>query len=396
MKAVICQNKTLAVVDRPDPVPAQGQAVLSVSRCGICGSDLHCKDHSDHWGGVMQRSGYRKFAQTDEEVIFGHEFCGEIVDYGPNTKRALKTGTRVVAMPVRQHPDQIDMVGLSTRSAGAYAEYVLAESKAMFPIPNGLADNLAALTEPMAVAWHAVRRGEVLKSGVAVVIGCGPVGLAVICLLKARGVKTVVASDFSPGRRALATRCGADVVIDAKSESPYKDWSDYGYIETLPAAFDLALGAIDQLNRLPIPWWHAWRMAEMLGATRPKAPVIFECVGSPGLLKHVINGAPLFSRIVVVGVCMAQDCIEPAMAINKEIDLRFVLGYTPLEFHDTLGMIAEGKVNCAPMLTGIVGLGGVDAAFKALGDPEMHAKILIDPRSTATSPEFLHVAGGGA
>jgi threonine dehydrogenase-like Zn-dependent dehydrogenase len=80
---------------------------------------------------------------------------------------------------------------------------------------------VAALTEPMAVAWHAVRRGDVGKGTVAIVIGCGPIGLAVILMLKARGVRTVVASDYSPGRRALAATCGADIVVDPARGSPY-------------------------------------------------------------------------------------------------------------------------------------------------------------------------------
>jgi len=91
----------------------------------------------------------------------------------------------------------------------------------MLPVPNGLPADLAALTEPMAVAWHAVRRGEVGRRQVAVVIGCGPVGLGVILMLKAHGVRTVVASDFSPGRRALAQTCGADVVVDPAEASPF-------------------------------------------------------------------------------------------------------------------------------------------------------------------------------
>jgi threonine dehydrogenase-like Zn-dependent dehydrogenase len=74
------------------------------------------------------------------------------------------------------------------------------------------------------------------------------------------------------------------------------------------------------------------------------------------------------------------------MAINKEIDLRFVLGYTPLEFRDTLHMLAEGKIDPRPLVTGTVGLDGVDAAFTALDDPEAHAKVLVDPRSAATAP----------
>jgi threonine dehydrogenase-like Zn-dependent dehydrogenase len=106
----------------------------------------------------------------------------------------------------------------------------------------------------------------------------------------------------------------------------------------------------------------------------------------PGVIESIIDGAPLFSRVVVVGVCVGGDQITPAMAINKEIDLRFVLGYTPLEFRDTLHMLADGKVDPRPLITGSVGLDGVDNAFTALASPERHAKILIDPRSAVVTP----------
>ena len=118
----------------------------------------------------------------------------------------------------------------------------------------------------------------------------------------------------------------------------------------------------------------------------PKRPVIFECVGVPGMISSIVDDAPLFSRVVVVGVCVGPDRFTPAMAINKEIDLRFVLAYTPLEYRDTLHMLAEGKLDPRPLITGTVGLDGVDAAFTALGDPETHAKVLIDPRSAAKAP----------
>jgi len=110
---------------------------------------------------------------------------------------------------------------------------------------------------------------------------------------------------------------------------------------------------------------------------------VFECVGVPGVIEQIISGAPLFSRVIVVGVCMGLDRIRPAMAINKEVDLRFVIGYTPPEFQETLHLLAEGKVNPAPLVTAEVGLSGVEAAFDALGDPEAHAKILIAPGSDA-------------
>ncbi|MGH2837470.1 MAG: zinc-binding dehydrogenase, partial [Thermoleophilaceae bacterium] len=104
------------------------------------------------------------------------------------------------------------------------------------------------------------------------------------------------------------------------------------------------------------------------------------------MIESIIDGTPLFSRVVVVGVCVGPDRFRPALAINKEIDLRFVIGYTPLEFRDTLHMLAEGDVDPRAMVTGAVGLDGVAAAFDALADPEAHAKILIDPRSGAAEP----------
>ena len=84
-----------------------------------------------------------------------------------------------------------------------------------------------------------------------------------------------------------------------------------------------------------------------------------------------------------MGVCMGTDQLRPTMALGKELDMRFVFGYTPLDFFDSLHMLANGKVNAAPLITGTVGLSGVAGAFTALGDPEKHAKVLIDPRSTA-------------
>lgn len=386
MRAVVCQSAELRVTELADPVPRPGQVVLHVERCGICGSDLHARHHCDHWADLMLRDGLRAFVRSTDDVVFGHEFCGTVLDYGPGSRRRHPAGTRVCAVPVQRHGDAVLLTGLAAASPGAYAERVLVEESLMMPVPNGLGADLAALTEPMAVAWHAIRRGEVGRKDVAVVIGCGPVGLGVICALKARGVAAIVASDFSAGRRELARRCGADVVVDPAEHSPFRDWKDYGFVGDLNQGLLMLLDAREQLGRLPVPWWHAWRVAEALGAAAPKRPVVFECVGMPGVLQGIIDGAPLASRVVVVGVCMKEDRIEPAVAINKEIDLRFVLGYTPLEFRDTLHAIAAGRLHCAPLITGRVGLGGVDAAFTALGDPERHAKILIDPSSAATTP----------
>lgn len=386
MRAVVCTHAELDVVDRPAPVPGPGQVLLEVERCGICGSDLHARHGIDAWADIADRVGYDRFGRASQQLVFGHEFSGAVAEHGPETRRDVATGASVVALPLIRNRHGVDTTGLSEHAPGAYAEQVVVQESLMLPVPNGLPADVAALTEPLAVAWHAVRRGEVGKRDAAIVIGCGPVGLGVILCLKAKGVRTVVAADFSPGRRALATRCGADVVVDPAETSPYAVAAEgHGHLTDAPAAFELALDTREKLGRLPVAWWHVWRLGEALGA-KPKHPVIFECVGVPGVIEGILDSAPLFSRVVVVGVCVGEDRFTPAMAINKEIDLRFVFAYDPAEFHDTLQMIAKGQVDPTPLITGTVGLAGVEAAFDALADPETHAKILIDPQSEATSP----------
>jgi len=385
MKAVVCENAKLEVAELPTPEPGKRQVVVDVSGCGICGSDLHARHHADEQADVLAEAGYDGFMRSDQRVVLGHEFCGEVVDYGPGSTRKVAIGTPVVALPLVRRGAEMHAIGLSASAPGAYAEQVVVEESLMFALPNGLSPALGVLTEPMAIGWHAVRRAEISKGDVAIVIGCGPVGLAVICMLKAQGVRTIVASDFSRGRRGLASACGADVVVDPSDGSPYETLGDRGYVKTVSDAAFGAVVTVEKLERLPVPWHHVWRVAEKLGA-KPKRPVIFECVGAPGIIDGIITSAPLFSRVVVVGVCMEPDQFRPVMAINKEIDLRFVVGYTPLEFRDTLYMLAGGKVNATPIVTGTVGLAGVEAAFEALGDPEQHAKIIIDPGSSATAP----------
>ena len=106
----------------------------------------------------------------------------------------------------------------------------------------------------------------------------------------------------------------------------------------------------------------------MLPALKPA--LIFECVGVPGLMQQVFEGAPRDARIVVVGVCMESDRSEPMLGILKELNVQYVLGYTPEEFAWSLRLIAEGKVDAASLVTGRVGIDGVAQAFADLANPE--------------------------
>ena len=205
----------------PAPVPGVGQLLVDVKRCGICGSDLHARRHADELADVLLLAGYDRYMRSNQPVVMGHEIYGTVAERGPQTRGKLKVGTPVVAIPLVRQGSKVDGIGLSMDAPGGYAEQVVVQESLTLAVPNGLSANLAALTEPMAVGWHAVNRGDVGKKDVAIVIGCGPVGLAVIAVLRARGVATIIASDPSVGRRTLATRVGAHIVVDPAQDSPF-------------------------------------------------------------------------------------------------------------------------------------------------------------------------------
>jgi threonine dehydrogenase-like Zn-dependent dehydrogenase len=119
-------------------------------------------------------------------------------------------------------------------------------------------------------------------------------------------------------------------------------------------------------------------MTRMMGKV-PRRAIIFECVGVPGVIQSLMEACPPGSQIIVAGVCMQPDTIEPFIAISKQIDFRFVLGYTPEEFAATLSDIAEGRIDVAPVITSAVGLDGVAKAFTDLADPERQVKIVVEP-----------------
>ncbi len=100
MKSLVCHNAELKLEDSLQLVPAKGQVLLEVVRCGICGSDLHMQHHCDHMHDLAARVGFNGVAKSSDKLVFGHEFCGKVLDYGPKTRRKLKADTLVCAMPL--------------------------------------------------------------------------------------------------------------------------------------------------------------------------------------------------------------------------------------------------------------------------------------------------------
>ncbi len=337
MKAAIFRGGDLVVDTLPDPVPAQGQVLVKTLACGICGSDLHAAKHAHRMAAVTKRIPGRVPMDLARDVVFGHEFCCEVLDYGPKTDKRIKPGTRVCSMPLMMEADGPKGMGYSNTYVGGYAERMVLSAPLMLEVPNGLPTEHAALTEPLAVGVHAVEKGNLTGDEAPLVVGCGPVGLAVIAALKLKGIHPIVAADFSPKRRELAVLMGADIAVDPAAESPYGKLA------------------------------------------ADKRAAVFECVGVPGLIQQVFEKAPRDARVIVVGVCMEPDTIEPLFAIFKELNLQFVLGYTPEEFARSLRLLAEGKVDAEALITGKVGLDGVKGAFEELGNPERHTKILVEP-----------------
>jgi 2-desacetyl-2-hydroxyethyl bacteriochlorophyllide A dehydrogenase len=336
MRAVVLRDGRMVYRDDvPEPVPESGQVLVGVKACGICGSDLHFAAHGAE---VLTMSG--KIAGSagmnldlDSDVFMGHEFSAEILEAGPDTE-AHPPGTLVTSIPVLLSAKGFEPIVYSNSTLGGYAERMLLSAPLLLRIPNGLDLKQAALTEPLAVGLHAVNKSNIAPGETALVLGCGPIGIAIIAALRTRGVETIVASDFSPKRRELASAMGAHRTLDAAQGSP----------------FDTV-----------------------------KPAVVFEAVGVPGIIDDVLLRARPGTRLVVAGVCMQPDTVHPFFAIAKEINVQFVLAYTPDEFADSLRALAEGEIDGTPLITGEVGMDGVGAAFDDLADPERHCKILVTP-----------------
>lgn len=342
MRAVIADTGVLRVDELDEPVMGPGHVLARPVACGICGSDLHALH-------------VQAEAPADlPPMVFGHEFCAEILDHGPGTEHRFPVGSLVCSVPFVDGPAGPELVGLTPNFPGGLAERFLLQESRLLAVPNGLDADRAAVTEPLAVGVHAVAAARLRPADVPLVLGCGPIGLSVIAALKSAGHAPVVASDYSPARRALAERNGADVIVDPAEDDPYVTWLDLAGPALPPSPL--------LTPQMPAP-----------------VTVVFDCVGKPGLTAQFIGAVPSHSRLVVVGVCAQPDSYVPVEAIQKELSMQYVFAYRPEEYAHALRLIAEGEVDVAPWITGTVGLDGVAQAFEDLGSPEQHCKIIVNP-----------------
>jgi (R,R)-butanediol dehydrogenase / meso-butanediol dehydrogenase / diacetyl reductase len=322
--AALTASGSFEVVAVPDPSPGDGELVLRVRACGICGSDLKA---------------YRYFPPG---AVLGHEFCGDVVAVGPGAG-GWSAGEFAASLPVRScgrcrwclggepaHCERADLLGLGG-PAGAFAEYVRVTAATSVLLPPELGA-YGALVEPLSVGLHTVSAARLRPGDRVLVIGAGNVGMAVTTWACRLGAGEIVVSDPAPARRAGAAAFGASGAHDPADGPP-------------SGAFD----------------------------------VVFECAGMPGTVQAAIDAVGVHGRVVVAGVCTAPDPVAHVAAVMKEVHVRYAAYYRTEEFASAARLVASGAVDPAPFVSRTVPLGGLGGAFDDLESGSGDRKVLVDP-----------------
>lgn len=339
MRAAVFQGagRGLAVEAIATPDPGPHQLILQVRACGVCGSDLHMTEaHSS----IVLPPG----------AVMGHEFSGEVAAVGGALKGRFKEGDRVVGFPYLcgcrtpcpdpgYNGDRCPTglpIGLGQHN-GAFAEYVRIGGTGAYGLPDNVSFEEGALVEPLAVGLHAVEKGKVQRGDTVLIVGAGPVGLAIAQWCRFSGARRVIVSERAPARQRLAERFGASDVLD-------------------PAA--------------PL-------MAQVQAIAGKGPDVIFECVGLPGMIDQMMRIAPRGCRIVVAGLCQGTDTITPLRGVMKELTLQFVVAYTSREFGMVIDMIARDRIDATALITDRVTLDELPDAFERLRTPAGQCKVMV-------------------
>jgi 2-desacetyl-2-hydroxyethyl bacteriochlorophyllide A dehydrogenase len=325
--------ESLRVVELPDPEAEDGQVVIEVIDCGICGSDLHSYRHG--------------FAVEPHQVL-GHEFVGTVVE-APGVD-GIEIGQRVTVRPLipcgecascRRGETQRCEAGLGQSIGygrpGAFAEKVLVPKavvgEVILPVPDEIDDHSAAMIEPLAVALHAVHQAEAQAGQTAIVIGAGPIGLGVVAFLRRARLGMVIVSDPSAKRREAAAVLGADLVVDPRQE---------------------------ELRRAG------------------RADVVVDCAGVVGALRDALRCARPGGTVVLCAMYATNVDFRPDTVTMKELTLRGAIGYKQ-EFPEVIATLAKGEIDVTALVSHELPLAEIEEAFRIQSDPELSLKVLVKP-----------------
>jgi threonine dehydrogenase-like Zn-dependent dehydrogenase len=348
MRAVVLRDGELVVDDVPEPPPpGPGQLLVETVACGICGSDLHTKSHTDQFLSANRAVGnLAQVFDPGRDVVMGHELSFRVLQTGDGVE-GWKPGDAGTGYPVVTGADgAMRTVGYSNDYPGGYGERMVLDAAVCLRLPDGADPVAAALTEPFTVGEVSVRRAQIEPGTVAVVLGCGPVGLGIVSALARHGVHPIIATEPTPLRRSKAETLGADTTLDPTEAS----WVD-AYLAT--------------------------------GSTQP--PIVFNTTGRKGMLNRLFYESPWYTHIFEVSGLMEDDQITPIVAVTKQLRVTFSSDGSLDALASVLEAIAGGQIDTDAVVTGRIGLEEVPEAFRALERPNDHVKVVVLPTNERIS-----------
>ena len=338
--AVYIGDGEIEVQQLPVPTLGPDEALVEVSHCGICGTDLHL---------VLER-----YARPGS--VLGHEWAGTIAALGADTS-GWEIGARVVSDPTpgcgacractrgrpavcvrREPPDLLDF------SRGAFCRYKVVPAARLVRVPDALSTRAAALTEPTAIALHTVNLAQVSADDRVLVTGGGPVGLLTTAVLRSRGVRDIVVSEPAPARRERALAVGATTVIEP-----------------------------DALARAPMG--------------RPvEAPftVVFECSGRGAAAESGLDQLDYAGTFVFVGTGHPPPRVNHNRVIVMEQTLIGAYNYDAEGFRPALDLLASGALPLDLLIEPVdIRLDEVMGTMNRLAAGELPGKVMVTPEVSA-------------
>jgi (R,R)-butanediol dehydrogenase / meso-butanediol dehydrogenase / diacetyl reductase len=327
MRAVITQglHKPLAFETIPDPTPGEGEVVVKVGRCGICGSDLHMTE--DPAFGIQPGD------------VLGHEFAGEVVALGNGTE-GLALGDLVSVIPLKScgncascRAGEIAWCDAFGLQGGGYAEYAVTRPNQCVKLPKSASLADGAIIEPLAVALHGVNMSGLKKGDKVLILGAGPIGLAVAFWARRAGASEVIIQDISDFQQERALGMGA-TGFAIRPDDPLIDG---------------------------------------------KADIVFECVGIPGLIEQAVGQVRNRGTILLLGLCTKPDTFNSFAMLSKEVRLITSAFFTRGEYEAALDVLNAGAAEPRLLVTDTITLEETPARFEALRKRTHDCKVLISP-----------------
>lgn len=336
LAGLVTGQRRFELVEFADPEPGPSLGVVQISRCGICGTDLH---------GFLGSTPYNP-------AICGHEWVGTVTAVGSGVTNVTEGDRVVLAAPPScgECPEcragrpaycPVAFLGMVGRDPlaprhGGFARAIAVDAARLVKVHAPITDDQAAVVEPAVVALHAVDRMLPRDGETVVVQGCGPIGLLTLQCAIARGATHVVAVEPAENRRALALELGAAEALE-------------------PAA------AAERFRREGVD-------------------LVYECAGVPATIQQAVDLARRGGRVDLVGLASGAATINPATWLTKEITVTAAIGHLHHEVAEVIDLIADGSVRTEPLHDRTVSLAELPAVIAQLADdPSSAIKVLVDP-----------------